>query len=136
MNENVTYKLRCSMPGHSKDVRCVTVGDIMEECIVSGSRDKTAKLWLPEGYVLIARKYVNLNCLTELTFYRHGFVCDQTYTGNEGYVSAVAVGSCSDNFPSGAVITGCQDGKIRIYNPGTVNPASTLSGHTDTGMAN
>ena len=44
------YKLRCSMPGHSKDVRSVTVGDLMEECIVSGSRDKTAKLWLPEGY--------------------------------------------------------------------------------------
>lgn len=53
MSKNIPYKLRCSLPGHSKDVRCVTVGEIVEECIVSGSRDKTAKLWLPEGYVLL-----------------------------------------------------------------------------------
>lgn len=63
-----------------------------------------------------------------------GYVCDQTYTGNEGYVSAVAVGNCLDKFPGGAVITGCQDGKIRVYNPGAVSPALTLTGHTDTGV--
>lgn len=58
MSKNVSYKLRCSMPGHSKDVRCVAFGDIMEECIVSGSRDKTAKLWLPEGYVICLYIYI------------------------------------------------------------------------------
>lgn len=51
MSHNL-YKLRCSLPGHSKDVRCVTVGDLSgEQYIVSGSRDKTAKLWAPEGYL-------------------------------------------------------------------------------------
>ena len=44
------YKLRCTLPGHSKDVRCVAVGDFsFGSAIVSGSRDKTAKLWIPEG---------------------------------------------------------------------------------------
>ena len=71
----------------------------------------------------------------DICFDSLGFVCDQTYSGNEGYVSAVAIGFCSDNFPSGSVVTGCQDGKIRIYNPGTVNPTSTLTGHTDTGLS-
>ncbi|KAK4035672.1 hypothetical protein OUZ56_027758 [Daphnia magna] len=111
MSSKMPYKLRCSMAGHSKDVRSVTVGELMEECVVSGSRDKTAKLWLPEGL---------------------GFVCDQTYIGNEGYVSSVAIGGTSDNFPGGCVITGCQDGKIRVYNPGSVNPTSTFTGHSDT----
>lgn len=63
-----------------------------------------------------------------------GFVCDQTYIGNEGYVSSVAIGGTSDNFPGGSVITGSQDGKIRVYNPGSVSPSSTLTGHTDTGV--
>lgn len=44
------YKLRCTLLGHSKDVRCVTTGEFAgEECIVTGSRDRTAKLWFPEG---------------------------------------------------------------------------------------
>lgn len=102
-----SYKLRCTLPGHSKDVRCVTVGNLLNgECIISGSRDKTAKLWTPEGL---------------------GYVCTQTFSGSEGYVSTVAI---TPN--NGKIITGCQDGKIRIYNPECINPSETLSGHTDT----
>ena len=58
-----------------------------------------------------------------------GYVCTKTFGGNVGYVSAVAVTP-----KSGRVITGCQDGKIRIYHPESVNPSETLSGHTDTGI--
>lgn len=36
------YKLSCELVGHSLDVRTVAVCD---EFIVSGSRDKTAKIW-------------------------------------------------------------------------------------------
>lgn len=32
------------------------------------------------------------------------------------------------------IIVGCQDGKIRIYNSGSSNPLSVLTGHTETGM--
>ena len=59
-------------------------------------------------------------------------MCNQTFGGNEGYVSTVAV-TPSDSLHRGKVITGCQDGKIRIYNPESVNPCETLSGHNDTG---
>ena len=33
-----------------------------------------------------------------------------------------------------AVITGCQDGKIRIYHLESIHPSETLSGHTDRGI--
>lgn len=36
------YKLSCELLGHSLDVRAVAEG---QDCIISGSRDKTVKLW-------------------------------------------------------------------------------------------
>lgn len=41
------YKLSCELYGHSMDVRSVAAGwEIAEEqVIISGSRDKTVKLW-------------------------------------------------------------------------------------------
>jgi phospholipase A-2-activating protein len=41
------YKLRCVLSGHSLDVRSVAVTH--EGDIVSGSRDKSAKIWKPNG---------------------------------------------------------------------------------------
>lgn len=41
------YKLSCELFGHSLDVRAVAEGQV--GCIVSGSRDKTAKTWISEG---------------------------------------------------------------------------------------
>lgn len=41
------YKLSCELAGHSLDVRSVTEGP--EATIISGSRDKTAKIWKAEG---------------------------------------------------------------------------------------
>lgn len=43
----VPYKLSCVLSGHSLDVRSVAVTD--EGGIVSGSRDKCAKIWKPSG---------------------------------------------------------------------------------------
>lgn len=40
------YKLSCELYGHSLDVRAVCEG---KEGIISGSRDKTAKIWNSEG---------------------------------------------------------------------------------------
>jgi len=41
------YKLSCVLSGHSLDVRSVAVTH--EGGIVSGSRDKCAKIWKPNG---------------------------------------------------------------------------------------
>lgn len=40
------YKLSCELHGHSLDVRTVCEG---KNCIISGSRDKTAKIWQQNG---------------------------------------------------------------------------------------
>lgn len=40
------YKLSCELLGHSLDVRGVAEGD---NFVLSGSRDKTVKIWHPEG---------------------------------------------------------------------------------------
>lgn len=41
------YKLSAILNGHSMDVRSVAA--TKEFCILSASRDRTAKLWHPEG---------------------------------------------------------------------------------------
>lgn len=41
------FKLSCTLLGHSNDVRAVAVTS--DNGIVSASRDKTAKYWLPNG---------------------------------------------------------------------------------------
>lgn len=43
------YKLSAVLCGHSLDVR--SVATTKDFCILSASRDKTAKLWHPEGLV-------------------------------------------------------------------------------------
>ncbi len=72
---------------------------------------------------------------TKLLFnsFRMGFVSCQTYGGHEGYVSAVAAMPVTGEHPQGAVVTGCQDGKIRIFHPYSSSPSQTLVGHTESG---
>lgn len=43
------YKLSTVLSGHSMDVRGVAAAT--EYCILTASRDRTAKLWHPEGFV-------------------------------------------------------------------------------------
>lgn len=45
------YKLSSVLNGHSMDVRCVAT--TKDYCILSASRDRTAKLWHPEGFVIL-----------------------------------------------------------------------------------
>lgn len=50
------YKLSCELVGHSLDVRALAVGN---NFIVSGSRDKTAKIWEYNGFV---RARIPIHC--------------------------------------------------------------------------
>ena len=41
------YKIRAVLEGHSADVKQVAASVTSEGCIVSASRDRTARLWQP-----------------------------------------------------------------------------------------
>lgn len=47
MESEKEYKLSTVLYGHSLDVRTLDVNK--DDCILSGSRDKTAKFWRPNG---------------------------------------------------------------------------------------
>ena len=47
-----TFKLRCSVFGHEKDVRAVCAANYPENAIISGSRDVTARVWTENEYVM------------------------------------------------------------------------------------
>lgn len=53
------YKLSAVLCGHSLDVRCVA--KTKEFCILSASRDRTAKLWHPEGLVYLICPFISVN---------------------------------------------------------------------------
>lgn len=45
MSGSGSYKLRCNLLGHSKDVRAVATSH--DGLVVTASRDATARLWAP-----------------------------------------------------------------------------------------
>lgn len=47
--EGGAYRLRCSLVGHGQDVRGLTRGLFPQGGFVSVSRDRTARLWAPDG---------------------------------------------------------------------------------------
>ena len=49
------YKLRCTAIGHESDVRSVCVTNYPEGAILSGSRDVTARIWVPNQCVFDAK---------------------------------------------------------------------------------
>ncbi|XP_076047621.1 phospholipase A2 activator protein [Oratosquilla oratoria] len=101
------YKLRCSLLGHSKDVRAITT---FKNFIVTASRDQTAILWKEEG-----RLYTQ----------------HQVFKGHSGYVTSTCWVPCSDEHPDGLIMTGSQDHMILAYLPTCPDPLYQLKGHTD-----
>lgn len=49
VGEGGAYRLRCSLVGHGQDVRGLTRGLFPQGSFVSVSRDRTARLWAPDG---------------------------------------------------------------------------------------
>lgn len=106
-----TYKLRCNLLGHSKDVRAVA--GTPEGHILTASRDNTARLWAPmENGINYEQK--------------------QVYTGHSGYVTSVCVVPGNANHPEGLVVTGSRDSTILAYSVSGGQPVYTLAGHSDT----
>ncbi|PZC79265.1 hypothetical protein B5X24_HaOG216531 [Helicoverpa armigera] len=101
------YKLSAILCGHSLDVRCVAT--TKEFCILSASRDRTAKLWHPEG----VKEFVNV----------------VTYKGHRNFVSCVCWLPPCEAFPDGLVVTGSNDNTILGYNLQDGSIQITLEGH-------
>ncbi|XP_045764528.1 phospholipase A-2-activating protein [Maniola jurtina] len=116
------YKLSSVLCGHSMDVRCVATTN--EFCILSASRDRTAKLWHPEG----VKDFVNV----------------VTYKGHNNFVSCVCWLPPCEAFPEGLVITGSndntilgyrlQDGAVEINLTGHENVVCSVSPGSDSGI--
>uniref|UniRef100_A0A8D9BFC4 Phospholipase A-2-activating protein n=2 Tax=Cacopsylla melanoneura TaxID=428564 RepID=A0A8D9BFC4_9HEMI len=105
------YKLSTALYGHSMDVRSLWVTP--DGSILSGSRDKTAKLWKPNGF--------NPN-----------FTESITYKGHTNFVSCVTFIKPSSKYPTGLVVTGSNDKKICVFDPQVPEPLFNLTEHTNT----
>lgn len=101
------YKLSAILNGHSMDVRSVAA--TKEFCILSASRDRTAKLWHPEG----VKEFVNVI----------------TYKGHRNFVSCICWVPPCVSFPEGLVVTGSNDNTILGYNLQDGTVLLTLEGH-------
>lgn len=102
------YKLRCELVGHSLDVRSVTSDNNNNNTnfLISGSRDKTVKIWTQEG--LHYRESVTLK-------------------DHSNYVSAVCYLPTED-----WICSASNDATVQLYRAGELKPFAKLEGHSST----
>lgn len=105
------YKLRCVLQGHAMDVKSVFACSEPNGALLTTSRDKTARLW-----------------------YQHedlSYSSRKTYQGHPKYVSCAVYVEPTEEYPSGLIYTGCQDGKIRTFLPDVEEPLHLMEGHAE-----
>ncbi|CAF2319820.1 unnamed protein product [Rotaria sp. Silwood2] len=108
---NTSYRLRCQLYGHETDVRSVST--ITEyDGIVSGSRDKTARIWRPSDKTSFEQRVV---------------LKDHT-----NFVIATCYIPPSNKFGDGLIVTGGNDKKICVYSAKQGTHLFTLEGHEQT----
>ncbi|NWR50334.1 PLAP protein, partial [Regulus satrapa] len=111
--ERCTFRLRCSLLGHEQDVRGLTRGLFPEGGFVSVSRDRTARLWAPDG---LNRGFTEMHCMS----------------GHSNFVSCVCIIPPSDLYPRGLIATGGNDHNICIFTVDNPAPLYVLKGHKNT----
>ncbi|NWX92594.1 PLAP protein, partial [Nothoprocta ornata] len=107
------YRLRCSLAGHGQDVRGLTSGLFPPGAFVSVSRDRTARLWAPDG---LNRGFTEIHCMS----------------GHSNFVSCVCIIPPSDLYPRGLIATGGNDHNICIFTVDNPAPLYVLKGHKNT----
>lgn len=103
------YRLSCELLGHSMDVRSVCAGAVDggdKQTILSGSRDKTSKIWKSTGH-----------CYMEAV----------TLQDHKNYVACVFYLESED-----WLCTGSNDATVCIYKEGGILPILTIKGHEST----
>ncbi|XP_058944914.2 phospholipase A-2-activating protein [Pocillopora verrucosa] len=107
----MSYKLSSVLRGHELDVRAVCPAVFPEGGIVSASRDRTARLWIPsEGKV--------------------GFEEGHVLSGHSNFISAVCTIPPTDKHPHGLVVTGGHDSVILVWTLDSLEPLHKLEGHS------
>ncbi|PRW44412.1 phospholipase A-2-activating [Chlorella sorokiniana] len=103
------FRLRQELHGHEEDVRAVCVTP--EGALLTGSRDKTIKLWR-EGE-------------------DGAYVEDKTLVGHTDFVSAVAYAAPGllEGCPGGAVVSGSRDTTVMVWDLQSATPVQRLEGH-------
>ncbi|XP_050401900.1 phospholipase A-2-activating protein [Patella vulgata] len=107
------YKLRCNIIGHEKDVRVVCSTIFPENGILSGSRDVSARIWVP----------IEMD---------NGFQEGHVMRGHSNFVSSVCVMPPDEKYPQGLVFTGSNDSTILAFTLDSPQPIFKLTGHTNT----
>lgn len=132
------YGLSVELVGHSLDVRSVAASG---NTIVSGSRDKTAKVWAAKydsALYQIAEalashencRHISLFLFIFLEFSADGSYNEAvTFANHTNFVSSVCF------LDDGRVIcTGSNDSTICVYDRLKIEPVAILKGHSSTGM--
>ncbi|GIL66282.1 hypothetical protein Vafri_19894 [Volvox africanus] len=123
MDTEEQFHLRAELHGHDEDVRGISICSLG---LLTGSRDKTAKLWLedspgPEASSSSATPHGDTG----------GYSVAQTLVGHTDFVGPVLYappGSLID-YPQGVIITGSRDKTIRVWEPQTAGCLAVLEGH-------
>ncbi|XP_057317804.1 phospholipase A-2-activating protein [Microplitis mediator] len=109
--DKLPYRLSCTLVGHSEDVRAIAAFE--NGTIVSASRDKTARVWIPNRDDF-------------------DFSLSATLQGHTNFVSSVCVLNPTDKYPNSLIITGSNDHHICIYKLGESEPMKKVKAHANT----
>lgn len=104
------YYLMCSIPAHVSDIRAVTASYVPLGGIITGSRDKTIKLWNPAGT---------------------GFTEEHCMRGATHFISSLCALPPSDQYPDGLILAGSNDCAIYGFSFDSAEPILKLLGHSE-----
>ncbi|KAK7170036.1 hypothetical protein R3I94_000318 [Phoxinus phoxinus] len=114
MSGSNSYRLRCSLPAHEMDVRGLAAAAFPDGAFVSVSRDRTARLWVPNPSENQA--FTEMLCMN----------------GHSNFVSCVCIIAPNETYPRGLIATGGHDNNICVFSLDRPDPLFTLKGHKNT----
>ncbi|XP_053715871.1 phospholipase A-2-activating protein [Synchiropus splendidus] len=114
MASSNTYKLRCSIAGHEMDVRGLAAAVFPDGALVSVSRDRTGRIWVPNSSS--DQSFTEMHCMS----------------GHSNFVSCVCVIAPNETYARGLIATGGNDNNICVFTMDRPQPLYTLKGHKNT----
>ena len=94
--------------------------------LLTASKDNTGRMWY-ENNGLNSISLPTCNVRNKLE--DNNYIMKNIYKGHTKYVSCVAYQEPSEEFPTGLVFTGCEDGKVRAFLPDKEDSLFQLEGH-------